>query len=1802
MAVGGGDYELNIGIDWSDAVASTNTFLSQVQARIQELNARTTLPTTDPNALDPTQFGQEARVQIEIARQLIKELQHLKRITDQTATGLLTSVENQGKAAVAAFGPAAQAAYDQHGTGGFRSPAYREARTLSEPMKERLRADAGIAETAAAEAGKLVDALKLRLFTLRELAALDKQQLDQSQTSIRLQAEVNAEERRRAAAIRAGTAKLLQGDIKQLAKDESRAAVFEKQLASRTDLRTSKRLAADPKYAERLGEAAANNRIIELRKNLEYEKQLGARMAENVRLAAEETQLRQLRLAEERAAASRLTAAQANRLANLQAESEINERLQKGRVRERTSDFYAGDSVQAVAHREREAVSAVNDKIAGIKQSTEYERLYSVYLQQNAQEVAEENALRQANNARLRRVQQELLASETDPLARRIRTDSAGATAASARAKNLEKNEVFGQTTAQDIRQQGINAANQELLTLRRRLVVARASLNETVKDFELTQDRAKTNAALVVAERRYKETLDAEATQALKRQGYATPPPRGPVPRSTDPTLFQRGYGKLTGRDPLDVETGRRFIASRFASTAAYGASGALLYGGLQTVREMITEAENLERIFNQVEEQFQSLGRADQFDQFRTQILQIARDTGSAADEVANVGFQLQGAFGGNTVRTLTEVEDAFRAVRVTGLEITEVIDAFTALTENFDDAGVTIENVADTALGLQERFGVLAKETIAFASDLAPVAAQLGFTVEELEALGAVSQKYSGRSGSSLAEAFGRLLPQIQENGLEFVQIFSQIPELANRIPDINEAFRTGNIRDFFEILLEGYSSLDGASRNYITQLLGGRRETAALVPVLENASELLREFRGEFDDTGRLTSYYQDLQTTLNQKIKEFGEELKQLGVQIFESGLGEFLKTIVTTGGQAIDVLEGLVNILSSVGGALGDLPGGGALDEIIQGVLLLKGLSFAGGLLGFGKAPAGANFAARSTGLLPFLPGALGNVGSTFRSRYSAGAQASRVDLSGIPGNPPLRAQFASTASGVAGGIKSAFAGFSWGTLGLTVGLIATQGIVEGAQRKAQQVRQELLGEDQALNEVERAAALKRVGVTAKRFEQLADPSRRGAHTIDQLSAFLHSTAQNENTEFQQLLDSAPLGSLSSKVSGDEEAAKLLVEDLQKQSTEALEGLLGDQELFAAYARQKLELLGVSEDYPEGSQAFEDYQQTLHTDLESFVLQINDGSAYVFNIQEILAEFAPGGLVGKAMRALEAELRRTQNEQAEQQLTLIAADEARSLFQGGDLSLGGYRDRLTAAIETMKAQGYEDSPDANQRKELSDTFKEYHEAESAALIRQAEALIEYNGNSEPQYVVDQYVALLRGGKLSPADQEKATESAIAALNAVQDARVDAVDTAREAAALMAAGIAVPKELQVEQLEGYLNTANVAFQDFLYDAFSGNEEVINQVTEFTAKAIAGGVETISAATVMALKARAYVLTLMRQARIAAAGPFAAFDPNSATALRDDVAAIDAQLAENQRLLDAGVPDLGTAPDFSRTGKSLASEIAAKNKQAAEEERQKALAYSEAMRDLALAQSHEDPVVAADNARKAAEEAIRMATDATESAKAQAALIRAQRQQVDAFLSMADAQSDLLIAQAEAVGDTVGAAEEGLRKIDRQLARTDLNPEARKQLDIERQRQVTAVGDARLQEGLDQINFNLAMEKITKQQAIAQLRNLEKLATSDDEIRALQLQIKGLEDDLGQDYQFNLPSEIGLPTLYEVRRLTQGGYAAPSEATSVDNRQITINFSANNVAEAEEIANYLVDQFSRPSRFGPTRAPY
>lgn len=382
-------------------------------------------------------------------------------------------------------------------------------------------------------------------------------------------------------------------------------------------------------------------------------------------------------------------------------------------------------------------------------------------------------------------------------------------------------------------------------------------------------------------------------------------------------PSLFQKLYATAHSRpgqaplSPYDSPSLGGFLTSSTLRTAGFAFSGAAIYGAVSGIKEMVKNAEELEKTFTLIRAQVRDPA---EFEGLRKGIFDIARETGLASNEVATLTFQLRGAFG-NSDQALANAHTAAQAVRVTGLELNEVTDSLTAAATSFN---TDFAHIVDISLGLQERTGVLSKETIKATADLAPVAKDVGLTLRQTETLVATAQKYSGRAGSAIAEGFNRIFPAMEETSIQVVQLYSELPQLASGLDDVAAAVARGDYGDVLIKLIGDYKNLDATQQAYVINLLGGRREAQNLIPVLEHGSQVIAELSKNQNDAGKTATYFAQLQTSLSQRVARVSEQFRQLGQAIFDAGLGDLLKDAAGAGLLLLTAFAQLVNVFASI--------------------------------------------------------------------------------------------------------------------------------------------------------------------------------------------------------------------------------------------------------------------------------------------------------------------------------------------------------------------------------------------------------------------------------------------------------------------------------------------------------------------------------------------------------------------------------------------------------------------------------------------------------------------------------------------------------------------------------------------------------------------------------------------------------------------------------------------------------------------------------------------------------------------
>jgi hypothetical protein len=114
----------------------------------------------------------------------------------------------------------------------------------------------------------------------------------------------------------------------------------------------------------------------------------------------------------------------------------------------------------------------------------------------------------------------------------------------------------------------------------------------------------------------------------------------------------------------------------------------------------------------------------------------------------------------------------------------------------------------------------------------------------------------------------------------------------------------------------------------------------------------------------------------------------------------------------------------------------------------------------------------------------------------------------------------------------------------------------------------------------------------------------------------------------------------------------------------------------------------------------------------------------------------------------------------------------------------------------------------------------------------------------------------------------------------------------------------------------------------------------------------------------------------------------------------------------------------------------------------------------------------------------------------------------------------------------------------------------------------------------------------------MGQITTSQLVGYLQSLLQIPDlTEDQVRDINLQIKRLRQELASDLQFNLPTDLGLPTLYEVRRLSQSSAAGlnyqAGQGVTNNNQVITVNV---NGGDPQQVFDAVSAAVNAPPRSG------
>ena len=381
--------------------------------------------------------------------------------------------------------------------------------------------------------------------------------------------------------------------------------------------------------------------------------------------------------------------------------------------------------------------------------------------------------------------------------------------------------------------------------------------------------------------------------------------------------------------------------IGRRFVATLQFALSGALLFGVQKFVRDFVKSAFEVERTFADISTAFEfdidaergTLEFERRITGIRRQTLALSEDLNVLPQQVNAAAYVMVARFS-NATNAVRALRAQLLATKVSGIEQAEVLRSLTAVAESFAGQTERInyslsqqerilqrENTAveiyakalDYATTIQQRFGIEVEDTLDGMARASETFAAMGFSMEQTAALVAAVSRQLGQTGAQSSEKLVRSLGQLTNP--EIRNALLDIADLSESLFLTSSDFSSGS-RAWSAISeqFQQFQNYDPTRAAQFIQVLGQRRETeviAAALGTLDLQADIMDSLA---DSAGSAEDRFRILERTADETMKSIAAGVDELAQNFGELNL---LKPISIALG-LIDELIGRMNKVLTV--------------------------------------------------------------------------------------------------------------------------------------------------------------------------------------------------------------------------------------------------------------------------------------------------------------------------------------------------------------------------------------------------------------------------------------------------------------------------------------------------------------------------------------------------------------------------------------------------------------------------------------------------------------------------------------------------------------------------------------------------------------------------------------------------------------------------------------------------------------------------------------------------------------------
>jgi hypothetical protein len=377
---------------------------------------------------------------------------------------------------------------------------------------------------------------------------------------------------------------------------------------------------------------------------------------------------------------------------------------------------------------------------------------------------------------------------------------------------------------------------------------------------------------------------------------------------------LFGAGGRKRTGgAQPVDGDSPLFGLFETAGVVAKYEVLGRGIGSLGQAATGAVKDFADLDEATRAVNEVFGT--SINTSSQYITNLENIAASAGQASKALIEASTSAGAAFGGDTGagRQQAAQESAptiAQSTAITGQDLPTSATQLIAIGNAYQLTASQLGAVTNAVANARNAFGGNAAEIQKGLAAIAVVGPQAGFSLEQLAAAVGKAQAATGEGGTQIASSLTRIFNVLGKE--------STRTNLAKNLGlDL-----TGDAKNNIEQLAAAFPSLSDSQRRFLEDQAGGARGLRILVPLLNDQPGLQAAYKRALNDTDAGQKAANASINSLAGQLRQFGNDLKNLGVDIAKSGLLDPLVLIFETIKPGIEVLDRLVQAFDRLPGSV----------------------------------------------------------------------------------------------------------------------------------------------------------------------------------------------------------------------------------------------------------------------------------------------------------------------------------------------------------------------------------------------------------------------------------------------------------------------------------------------------------------------------------------------------------------------------------------------------------------------------------------------------------------------------------------------------------------------------------------------------------------------------------------------------------------------------------------------------------------------------------------------------------------